>query len=117
MAEMTDQKKDLYKLAALPFILERKGEYDEAIRIYKTAIEILDQLIQRFKKGHDVRKANRKMFERQVTVHRERLTYLEGLKRTGSFSNIVLPPTILDAMEEMEKENGKTWTLSQVSAS
>ncbi|CAI7664689.1 unnamed protein product [Penicillium bialowiezense] len=114
MAEMTDQKKDVYKLAALPFILERKGEYDEAIRIYKTAIEILDQLIQTFKKGHDVRKANRKMFERQVTVHRERLAYLEGLKRTGSFSNIVLPPTILDAMEEMEKENGKTWTLSQI---
>lgn len=115
MTETADAKNQLYKLAALPFILERKGDYDDAIRTYKTAIEILDELIKKFKKGRDVRKVNRKMFERQVQVHRERLAYLEGLKRKGIFENVILPPTILDAMEELEAENGKTWNLTQVS--
>ncbi|CAG8127695.1 unnamed protein product [Penicillium salamii] len=114
MTETADAKNQLYKLAALPFILERKGDYDDAIRTYKTAIEILDELIKKFKKGRDVRKVNRKMFERQVQVHRERLAYLEGLKRKGIFENVILPPTILDAMEELEAENGKTWNLTQI---
>ena len=60
-------------------------------------------------------KINRKMFERQVQVHRERLAYLEDLKSKGSFDGIILPPTILDAMEEVEKEDGKIWSLTQVS--
>ena len=115
MAQAVDGNNQVYKLAALPFILERKADYDEAIRVYKSAIEILDELVQKFKKGSNVRKVNRKMFERQVQVHRERLSYLEGLKRKGNFDNIVLPPTILDAMEEVENENGKTWNLTQVS--
>jgi tetratricopeptide (TPR) repeat protein len=115
MTDTVDRNKAVYKLAAQPFILERQGDYDEAIQIYKTAIEILDELTMRFKKGSEIRKINRKMFERQVQVHRERLAYLEGLKLKGNFDGIILPPTILDAMEEVEKENGKTWTLTQVS--
>ncbi|CAG7919141.1 unnamed protein product [Penicillium olsonii] len=114
MAQAVDGNNQVYKLAALPFILERKADYDQAIRVYKSAIEILDELVQKFKKGSNVRKVNRKMFERQVQVHRERLSYLEGLKRKGNFDNIVLPPTILDAMEEVENENGKTWNLTQI---
>jgi tetratricopeptide (TPR) repeat protein len=115
MTDTVARNKEIYKLAALPFILERKGDYDEAIRIYKTCIEILDELAMRFKKGNEIRKVHRKMYERQVQVHRERLAYLEGLKLKGNFDSIILPPTILDAMEEIETENGKTWKLTQVS--
>lgn len=113
MADKIDTNNKVYKLAAMPFILERKGDYEEAIQVYKNAITILDQATQTFKKGN-VRKVNRKMFERQVQVHRERLAYLEDLKRKGSFDGIILPPTILDAMEEVEEEDGKNWSLTQV---
>ncbi|KAJ9482397.1 hypothetical protein VN97_g11030 [Penicillium thymicola] len=113
MAGKIDVNNKIYKLAAMPFILERKGDYDEAITVYKSAITILDEATKIYKKGN-VFKINRKMFERQVQVHRERLAYLEGLKSKGSFDNIILPPTILDAMEEVEKEDGKTWSLTQI---
>lgn len=114
MAGKIDVNNKVYKLAAMPFILERKGDYDEAIAVYKSAITILDEATKVYKKGN-VLKINRKMFERQVQVHRERLAYLEDLKSKGSFDGIILPPTILDAMEEVEKEDGKTWSLTQVS--
>lgn len=114
MAGKIDVNNKVYKLAAMPFILERKGDYDEAITVYKNAITILDEATKIYKKGN-VLKINRKMFERQVQVHRERLAYLEDLKRKGSFDGIILPPTILDAMEEVEHEDGKTWSLTQVS--
>lgn len=113
MTGKIDANNKVYKLAALPFILERKGEYDEAIQVYKNAITVLDSAIKIYKKGN-VLKINRKMFERQVQVHRERLAYLEDLKRKGSFDGIILPPTILDAMEEVENEDGTTWSLTQV---
>lgn len=114
MAGKIDVNNKIYKLAAMPFILERKGDYDGAITVYKSAITVLDEATKIYKKGN-VLKINRKMFERQVQVHRERLAYLEGLKSKGSFDGIILPPTILDAMEEVEKEDGKTWSLTQVS--
>ncbi|CAI7625366.1 unnamed protein product [Penicillium palitans] len=113
MAGKIDVNNKVYKLAAMPFILERKGDYDEAIAVYKSAITILDEATKLYKKGN-VLKINRKMFERQVQVHRERLAYLEDLKSKGSFDGIILPPTILDAMEEVEKEDGKTWSLTQI---
>ncbi|KAI2731547.1 hypothetical protein CBS147354_656 [Penicillium roqueforti] len=113
MTGKIDANNKVYKLAALPFILERKGEYDEAIQVYKNAITVLDSAIKIYKKGN-VLKINRKMFERQVQVHRERLAYLEDLKRKGSFDGIILPPTILDAMEEVENEDGTTWSLTQI---
>ncbi|CRL25991.1 unnamed protein product [Penicillium camemberti] len=113
MAGKIDVNNKVYKLAAMPFILERKGDYDEAIAVYKSAITILDEATKVYKKGN-VLKINRKMFERQVQVHRERLAYLEDLKSKGSFDGIILPPTILDAMEEVEKEDGKTWSLTQI---
>ncbi|CAI7634611.1 unnamed protein product [Penicillium discolor] len=113
MAGKIDVNNKVYKLAAMPFILERKGDYDEAIAVYKSAIAILDEATKIYKKGN-VLKINRKMFERQVQVHRERLAYLEDLKSKGSFDGIILPPTILDAMEEVEKEDGKTWSLTQI---
>ncbi|OQD90168.1 hypothetical protein PENSOL_c061G06075 [Penicillium solitum] len=113
MAGKIDVNSKVYKLAAMPFILERKGDYDEAIAVYKSAIAILDEATKIYKKGN-VLKINRKMFERQVQVHRERLAYLEDLKSKGSFDGIILPPTILDAMEEVEKEDGKTWLLTQI---
>ncbi|KAJ5782883.1 hypothetical protein N7457_004657 [Penicillium paradoxum] len=113
MSEQIDINNQVYKLAAMPFILERKGDYDEAIAIYKSAVKILDEATKTFKKGN-VRKINRKMFERQVQVHRERLAYLEDLKRRGSFEGIILPPTILDAMEELEAEDSGNMCLSQI---
>lgn len=114
MAGKVDADNKVYKLAAMPFILERKGDYDEAIKVYKSAITVLDEAAKIYKKGNAL-KIHRKMFERQVQVHRERLAYLEDLKRKGSFDGIILPPTILDAMEEVEREGGKTWSLTQVS--
>ncbi|KAJ5529197.1 hypothetical protein N7527_002590 [Penicillium freii] len=113
MTGKIDVNNKIYKLAAMPFILERKGEYDEAITVYKSAITVLDEATKIYKKGN-VLKINRKMFERQVQVHRERLAYLEELKSKGSFDGIILPPTILDAMEEVEKEDGKAWSLTQI---
>ncbi|KGO60647.1 hypothetical protein PEX2_088290 [Penicillium expansum] len=113
MAGKIDVNNKVYKLAAMPFILERKGDYDEAITVYKNAITVLDGAVKIYKKGN-VPKINRKMFERQVQVHRERLAYLENLKGKGSFDGIILPPTILDAMEEIEDEDGKTWSLTQI---
>ncbi|KAG0157416.1 hypothetical protein PDIDSM_4601 [Penicillium digitatum] len=113
MAGKIDVNNKVYKLAAMPFILERNGEYDEAIKIYKSAITVLDEATKMYKKGN-VLKINRKMFERQVQVHRERLAYLENLKNKGSFDGIILPPTILDAMEEIEDEDGKTSSLTQI---
>jgi hypothetical protein len=63
-----------------------------------------------------VRKINRKMFERQVGLHRERLSYLESLKSKGSFDGIILPPTALDVSQELQREDedNSPWTLSQV---
>ncbi|KAJ5200115.1 hypothetical protein N7472_005319 [Penicillium cf. griseofulvum] len=113
MAGEFDVNNKVYKLAAMPFILERKGDYDEAIKIYKSAISVLDDATKIYKKGK-VLKIHRKMFERQVQVHRERLAYLEDLKRKGSFDGIILPPTILDAMEEVEDEDGKASSLTQI---
>jgi hypothetical protein len=113
MSEKIDTNNDIYRLAACPFIMERKGDYDDAIQMYKSAVDILGEATKKFKKGN-VRKVNRKMFERQVQVHRERLAYLESLKKKGSYEGIILPPTILDAMEEVEKQNEKSWTLTQV---
>ncbi|KAJ5558650.1 hypothetical protein N7535_008866 [Penicillium sp. DV-2018c] len=113
MAGQIDTKNKVYKLAAAPFILERNGDYDAAIGVYKNAIAILDEATNTFKKGNFL-KIHRKMFERQVQVHRERLAYLEDLKRKGSFDGIILPPTILDAMEEVENEDGKNWSLTQI---
>jgi hypothetical protein len=114
MAGKVDADNKVYKLAAMPFVLERKGDYDEAVKVYKSAITVLDEAAKIYKKGNAL-KIHRKMFERQVQVHRERLAYLEDLKRKGSFDGIILPPTILDAMEEVESEDGKTWSLTQVS--
>ncbi|KAJ6184443.1 hypothetical protein N7519_005744 [Penicillium mononematosum] len=113
MAGKVDADNKVYKLAAMPFVLERKGDYDEAIKAYKSAITVLDEAAKIYKKGNAL-KIHRKMFERQVQVHRERLAYLEDLKRKGSFNGIILPPTILDAMEEVESEDGKTWSLTQI---
>lgn len=106
--------KEIYKLSARPFILEREGNYEEAIKVYKDAIEALDTTAKKYKKG-STPKINRKMFERQVQVHRERLAYLEELKQKRTFENIIRPPTILDAMEELEEQEGDgQLTLSQV---
>jgi hypothetical protein len=56
------------------------------------------------------------MFERQVGLHRERLSYLESLKSKGSFDGIILPPTALDVSQELQREDedNSPWTLSQV---
>ncbi|KAI9041112.1 uncharacterized protein KD926_007382 [Aspergillus affinis] len=113
MSDETDFKSDLYKVSVSPFVLERNGEYDNAIVAYRNATEILGVLVKKLKKS-TAPKVNRKMFERQIKVHSERLEYLEGLKAKGSFENIILPPTVLDAMAEMEAPQGsRTLTLDR----
>lgn len=116
MARKIDTNNDIYKLAARPFILERRGEYDQAIKVYQNAIEILDMSVEKFKKMN-VPRVNRKMFDRQIQIHRDRLAYLQTLKRKGNFSDIVLPPTVIDAMDDLARNNGdsRPWTLSQAS--
>ncbi|KAL3479166.1 hypothetical protein BJX99DRAFT_268585 [Aspergillus californicus] len=111
-----DLKNQVYRLSATPFILERRGEYGKAIDLHKNAIDIFGTAAEKFKKSSNVRKVNRKMFERQVKVHQERLAYLESLQSKGSFDGILLPPTVLDAMEETERDDGDNspWTLSQI---
>ncbi|PLB47353.1 hypothetical protein P170DRAFT_239444 [Aspergillus steynii IBT 23096] len=111
MADETDFKSDLYKVSVSPFVLERNGQYDNAITAYRNATEILDVLVKKLKKS-TAPKINRKMFERQIKVHSERLVYLEGLKAKGSFDSIVLPPTVLDAVAELEATEGPR-TLTQ----
>lgn len=116
MARKIDTNNDIYKLAARPFILERSGEYDQAIKVYQNAIEILGMSIEKFKKMN-VPRVNRKMFERQIKIHHDRLAYLQTLKGKGNFSDIVLPPTVLDAMDGLDRKDGDSspWTLSQAS--
>ncbi|KAB8215797.1 hypothetical protein BDV33DRAFT_8452 [Aspergillus novoparasiticus] len=116
MATSEDIKNEIYKLSTLPFILERRGDYDKAIEIHKSAIDILSAAAEKFRKSSNVRKINRKMFERQVDLHRERFAYLKSLKRKGSFEGIILPPTVLDVMEELKGDDGDNspWTLSQI---
>ncbi|KAL4945156.1 hypothetical protein BDV06DRAFT_47791 [Aspergillus oleicola] len=114
-SEDEDVKNKIYKLSVAPFILERHGEYDQAIEVHKRAINILGTAAQRFKKGN-VRKIFRKMFERQVDLHKERLAHLEDLKRKGSFDKIILPPSGLDVVKELTRDEGDNspWTLSQI---
>ncbi|KAL4913698.1 hypothetical protein BDW62DRAFT_205260 [Aspergillus aurantiobrunneus] len=83
--------------------------------VCSTAIEILGTAAQKFKKSN-VHKIFRKMFERQVQLHRERLAYLESLQRKGSFDGIVLPPSGLDVVKELARRDGDNspWTLSQI---
>ncbi len=112
-----DIKDKLYKLSVAPFVLERQGEYQKAIDVHKSAIDVLGTAAQTFRKsGSNVRKVHRKMFERQVQLHRERLAHLEDLQRKGSFVAVVLPPSGLDVVQELAREDGDNspWTLSQV---
>ncbi|KAL2836092.1 hypothetical protein BJY01DRAFT_258779 [Aspergillus pseudoustus] len=116
MALPEDLQNEVYKLSISPFLLERQGNYDKAIDLHKKSIEILSMTAERFKKSSNVRKINRKMFERQADLHRERLSYLETLKSQGSFDGLVLPPTALDITQELQREDGDNspWTLSQM---
>ncbi|KAJ9480670.1 hypothetical protein VN97_g12871 [Penicillium thymicola] len=115
MAGKIDTNNDIYKLTARPFILEREGDYYRAIKFCQNAIETLCVSIEEFK-TMNVRRVNRKMFERQVQLHRDRLAYLQTLKRKGSFDGIVLPPTVLDAIEELAVRDADSspLTLSQM---
>ncbi|KAL4810348.1 hypothetical protein BDV18DRAFT_156715 [Aspergillus unguis] len=111
----TNVKEQLYRLSIGAFLLERAKDYDKAIEAHKKSIEVLGLAVQKFKKS-SVRKIFRKMFERQLQLHRERLEYLEGLKRKGSFEGIVLPPCASGVDTEMERgaEDSTPWTLSQI---
>lgn len=116
MSTGDDIKDKLYKLSVAPFVLERQGEYQKAIDVHKSAIDVLGTAAQAFRKsGSNVRKIHRKMFERQVQLHRERLAHLEDLQRKGDFANIALPPSGLDVVQELAREDEDSpWTLSQV---
>ncbi|KAE8139291.1 hypothetical protein BDV38DRAFT_242240 [Aspergillus pseudotamarii] len=116
MATSEDIKNEIYKLSVSPFILERRGNYDKAIEIHKSAIDVLGAAVEKLRKSSNVRKINRKMFERQVALHRERFAYLESLKSKGSYEGIILPPTVLDLMQELERDDGdnRPWSLSQI---
>lgn len=57
-----------------PFQLEEENSFDDAIKAHKTAIEVLEQV----QKTKGIRKFNRKMYERQAEIHRERKAYLEA---------------------------------------
>ncbi|KAL5334339.1 hypothetical protein BJX70DRAFT_402706 [Aspergillus crustosus] len=111
-----EMRNKVYKLSITPFVLERKGEYESAISVHKSAADILAKTGEALKKKGS--KADRKMVERQVELHRERLAYLEGLQRKGGFVGVqvVSPPTVLDLMGELERDekDSSPWTLSQI---
>lgn len=111
-----DIKEKVYKLSIGAFVLERAGQYEKAIDIHKSAIEVLDVTAKTLKKSSAVRKIYRKLFERQLELHRERLAQLQALRDKGSFDGIILPPSALDMKEELAREDNDTspWTLSQV---
>ncbi|CEL05791.1 hypothetical protein ASPCAL06906 [Aspergillus calidoustus] len=102
MAGRIDINNDIYRLSAYPFVLEHEGDFEKAIKIHGNAVEILDMTVNKFKKMK-VPRANRKMFERQLMVHRQRLAYLQSLHAKGSFEGIVKVPTIRDAMADLAR--------------
>ncbi|KAL4884579.1 hypothetical protein BJY04DRAFT_168149 [Aspergillus karnatakaensis] len=114
MSTPDEIRSKVYQLSVAPFVLERRGEFESAIDIHKNAADVLGQAAEAFKKNGT--KANRKMFERQAELHRERLAYLEGLKQKGSFDGIIRPPTFLDLADELKRDekDSSPWTLSQI---
>ncbi|KAK4498881.1 hypothetical protein PRZ48_009391 [Zasmidium cellare] len=79
--------KTCVQLIVLPFKLEEDGHCDDAIKAHQNAIVLL----QKIQKVSGIRKFNRKMYERQEGVHRERAAYLEGMK--GRYDEIVKVPS------------------------
>ncbi|KAL4864665.1 hypothetical protein BDV12DRAFT_188754 [Aspergillus spectabilis] len=114
MSTPEDLRNQVYKLSVAPFVLERRGEFESAIRVHKNAAEVLGKTAEALRKSGT--KANRKMFERQADLHRERLAYLEGLKRKEGFDGAITPPTMLDLMDELARGDRDTspWGLSQI---
>lgn len=91
-------------IIASPFILEARGQYQEALAQHEKAVSFIQGFIVKFKSK--IRKFHRKMLERQTEICRERKTYLEELgKRTGgTFEGVVVLPSILSADEELKVE-------------
>ncbi|KAL8937535.1 MAG: hypothetical protein Q9216_004377 [Gyalolechia sp. 2 TL-2023] len=100
--EDTDAYKNLCRALATPFILEFQGHFEEALEAHKKAVTGLKSTIEHAKKN--LRKLYRKMFERQLQVHEERITHLTHLSGKGSFEGIVIPPTYLSAEKELEDQ-------------
>ncbi|PPJ51198.1 hypothetical protein CBER1_07500 [Cercospora berteroae] len=61
------------------FQLEEAGSYGEAIKAHQTATSLLETAA----KIKNVRKFNRKMYERQADIHQERIAYLEKVQQQG----------------------------------
>jgi hypothetical protein len=112
---MTDfTKTEAYLQLALvtirPFVLEYEGDFQNAIVGHGTASKTLNDLMAAIKKN--MRKFQRKMFERQAEVHTQRRKYLESFKR--DFKGVVVPPTIRSADAELIVAEGQIRPLSLV---
>ncbi|KAL8942682.1 MAG: hypothetical protein Q9211_001280 [Gyalolechia sp. 1 TL-2023] len=102
--EETDEYKNLCRALAAPFILEYQGNFEKALEAHIRAVADLKDVVEHARKN--LRKLYRKMFERQLQVHEERIAYLRRLSREAAFKDVVIPPTFLGAEEELEVEAG-----------
>lgn len=80
--------KTTLQLITLPFALEERSDYASALKAHRNAITLLEKI----QKVAGIRKFNRKMYERQTAVHKERVDYLEGLESSG-FAGVVRVPS------------------------
>lgn len=115
MSREIDVAREIQKIVARPLILDHEGAYVDAIKAYQDAIEFLNTLIEKFKKA-GMHKINRKLYQRQAQVHRDRLTYLQTLSRKGNIDNVISLPTMIDVVSCLARQEGNNspWTLSQV---
>jgi hypothetical protein len=109
-----DTIKKVYVISMLPFALEDQGKYDDALSTHKKAADVLQTAVDLFKKTSKVSKFHRKMFERQVAIHRERSAYLQTLQAKGTYDGIVPVPTSTTANKDLQLEDGKSRPLSLV---
>ncbi|KAL8997062.1 MAG: hypothetical protein Q9188_006418 [Gyalolechia gomerana] len=98
--EQTDEYKNLCQALAAPFILEYQGHFEEALEAHTKAVAGLKGVVEHARKN--LRKLHRKMFERQLQVHEERIAHLRHLSGKGSFKDVIIAPTFLSAEEELE---------------
>lgn len=117
MSGEVDRTKEILRSVARPLLLEREGAYGDAMKAYQDAIGLLNMLVEKSRK-RGMHRLNRKLYQRQAQVHRDRLAYLQTLSRKESFGNIVPLPTVVGSMSSLarERENDSPWTISQVSS-
>lgn len=77
--EWVESTRKLVPIVFQAFQLEEAGCYSEAIKTHQTAIGLLASAAN----IKNVRKFNRRMYERQADIHQERIAYLKTVRQQG----------------------------------